>query len=164
VFANAGAHGYYRTAYPTELLKLMAPRVETDLTAPERLSLLDDQWALTRAGRHSVGDYLTLAAGHGREHNSGVLEEVGRRLGFVHDYLTTEATRPGLEAGSWPKAVLYGALLGALAYGTYDLTNLAVLKGFTVKVALVDMLWGVFVTAATSLAGYVGATLIDQFD
>jgi len=98
VFANAGAHGYYRTAYPSELLKVMAPRVETDLTAPERLSLLDDQWALTRAGRHSVGDYLTLAAGHGREHNSGVLEEVGRRLGFVHDYLTTAATRPGLEA------------------------------------------------------------------
>ncbi len=98
VFANAGAHGYYRTAYPSEMLKAMAPRVETDLTAPERLSLLDDEWALVRAGRHGVGDYLTLASGHGREHNSGVMGEVGRRLGFVHDYLTTDATRVPFEA------------------------------------------------------------------
>ncbi len=80
VFANAGAHGYYRTAYPPEMLRALAPRVETDLTAPERLSLLDDEWALVRAGRHTAGDYLTLAAGYGREHTSGVLEEVARRL------------------------------------------------------------------------------------
>jgi aminopeptidase N len=98
VFANAGAHGYYRTAYPSEMLKAMAPRVGTDLTAPERLSLLDDEWALVRAGKADVGDYLTLVSGHGREHNSGVLEEVGRRLGFLHNYLTTDAARPRLEA------------------------------------------------------------------
>ena len=97
VFANAGAHGYYRTAYPSEVLKAMAPRVETDLTAPERLSLLDDEWALVRAERHGVSDYLTLASGHAREHNSGVLEEVARRLGFVHDYLTSDATRTRFE-------------------------------------------------------------------
>ena len=98
VFANAGAHGYYRTAYSSDMLKEMAPRVETDLTAPERLSLLDDEWALVRAGRHSLGDYLTLASGHGREHNSGVMEEIGRRLGFVHNNLTTDATRMPFEA------------------------------------------------------------------
>lgn len=97
VFANAGARGYYRTAYSSDMLKAMAPRVETDLTAPERLSLLDDEWALVRAGRHSLGDYLTLVSGHGREHNSGVMEEIGRRLGFVHNYLTTDATRTPFE-------------------------------------------------------------------
>ena len=53
MFANAGAHGYYRTAYPPEMLRALAPHVETDLTAPERLSLLDDEWALVRAGRHT---------------------------------------------------------------------------------------------------------------
>ena len=98
VFANAGAHGYYRTAYSPDMLKAMAPRVETDLTAPERLSLLDDEWAMVRAGRHTIGDYLTLASGHGREHNSGVMGEVGRRLGYVHGYLTTDATRGPFEA------------------------------------------------------------------
>jgi aminopeptidase N len=97
VFANAGAHGYYRTAYPSDMLRAMAPRVETDLSAPERLVLLDDEWALVRAGRHSAGDYLTLAAGYGREHASGVLEEVAHRLGVIVEDLTTEATRPRLE-------------------------------------------------------------------
>ncbi len=50
-----------------EMLRALAPHVETDLTRPERLVLLDDEWALVRAGRHTAGDYLTLAAGYGRE-------------------------------------------------------------------------------------------------
>ena len=97
VFANAGAHGYYRTAYPPEMLRAIAPRVGTDLTAPERLVLLDDEWALVRAGRHTAGDYLTLAAGYGHERSSGVLEEVARRLGVIDEDLTTAATRPRFE-------------------------------------------------------------------
>jgi len=98
VFANAGAHGYYRTAYPPDMLRAIAPRVETDLTAPERLVLLDDEWALVRAGRHHAGDYLTLAAGYGRERSSGVLEEVARRFGAIDEDLTTDATRPRFAA------------------------------------------------------------------
>jgi aminopeptidase N len=98
VFANAGAHGYYRTAYPPEMLSALAPHVETGLTAPERLMLLDDEWALVRAGRHNAGDYLTLAAGYGREHTSGVMEEVTRRLAVIDDDLTTATTRPKFQA------------------------------------------------------------------
>ena len=104
VFANAGAHGYYRTAYPPDMLRAIAPRVGTELTAPERLVLLDDEWALVRANRHTAGDYLTLAAGYGREHKSGVLEEVTRRLAAIHEDLTTETTRPQLE--SFTRALL----------------------------------------------------------
>jgi len=98
VFANAGARGYYRTAYSSELLRALAPHVESDLTPPERLSLIDDEWALVRAGRHGVADYLTLASGYGREHTSGVLDAVVRGLGFVHDYLTGGETRTRFEA------------------------------------------------------------------
>ena len=98
VFANAGAHGYYRTAYPSDLVRAIAPRVETELTPAERLSLVDDEWALVRAGRHSVADYLTLAAGHGREHTSGVLDEIARALGFVREYLTAGAASGRFEA------------------------------------------------------------------
>jgi aminopeptidase N len=98
VFANAGAHGYYRTAYSSDMLRAIAPRVATDLSAPERLVLLDDEWALVRAGRHTAGDYLTLAAGYGHERTSGVLEEVARRLAAIDEDLTTEATRPQFEA------------------------------------------------------------------
>ena len=98
VFANAGADGYYRTAYPSDVLHAMAPRVGVDLTPAERLSLLDDEWAVMRTGRHPIGDYLTLAAALGREHTSGVLEEVANRLSFVRDYLTGGATRTRFEA------------------------------------------------------------------
>jgi aminopeptidase N len=97
VFVNAGAQGYYRTEYAPEVLRAMAPHVETDLTAAERLSLIGDEWALVRAGRHSVADYLTLASGFGREASGGVLGMVTGRLDFMHDYLTTEATRAKFE-------------------------------------------------------------------
>ena len=97
VFANAGAQGYYRTAYPPDMLRAMAPHLMTDLSAPERLSLVDDEWSLVRAGRHTVADYLTLASGFSGERTSGVLGIVSARLGFMRDYLTTAETRPKLE-------------------------------------------------------------------
>jgi aminopeptidase N len=98
VFANAGAQGYYRTAYTSDMLRAIAPRIATDLSAPERVSIIDDEWALVRAHRHTVADYLTLAAGFGREHTSGVLDEVTDRLAFIHEYLTTDATQPRFQA------------------------------------------------------------------
>jgi aminopeptidase N/puromycin-sensitive aminopeptidase len=98
VFANAGAQGYFRTAYPPEMLRVIATHVETRLSAPERLSLLGDEWALVRAGRHSAADYLTLVSGYGREPSGGVLSEIAERAGIIHDYLTTDVTRPGFEA------------------------------------------------------------------
>lgn len=41
-----------------------------------------------------------------------------------------------------------GALLGAMAYGAYDLTNHATLKGWPLTMTIVDMAWGAFVTGA----------------
>jgi puromycin-sensitive aminopeptidase len=97
VFANAGAQGYYRTAYPREMLRALAPSVLTALTAPERLSLIEDEWALVRAGRRGVADYLTIAAGFGREQASGVLTRVTSHFGFVHQYLTSDPARPKFQ-------------------------------------------------------------------
>jgi len=51
-----------------------------------------------------------------------------------------------------PKKVFFmGALLGALAYGTYDLTNLATLRNWPLNFALLDISWGTLVTAVTAL-------------
>ena len=97
IFANAGAEGYYRTAYAPEILRALAPHVEDALSAPERVTLIGDEWALVRANRHTAADYLTLAAGYGREPVSGVLADVTGRLAFIHEYLTTEATRERFE-------------------------------------------------------------------
>jgi uncharacterized membrane protein len=60
----------------------------------------------------------------------------------------------GLRGGSWVTAALYGALFGFLAYMTYDLTNLATIKAWTVPLALIDMGWGAVLTAAATSAGY----------
>lgn len=49
------------------------------------------------------------------------------------------------------KVFLMGALLGALAYGTYDLTNLATLRNWPLSFALVDITWGTVVTGLTAL-------------
>ena len=97
IFANAGAQGYYRTAYAPEILRALAPHVEDALSAPERVTLIGDEWALVRANRHTAADYLTLAAGYGREPVSGVLGDVTARLGFIHEYLTTDVTRGQFE-------------------------------------------------------------------
>ena len=57
---------------------------------------------------------------------------------------------PGLKAGSVVQAMLLGGALGLIAYGTYDLTNLSVLNGFSTRIALIDLAWGTFLSAATA--------------
>jgi uncharacterized membrane protein len=50
-------------------------------------------------------------------------------------------------------ALARGAFLGLLAYGTYDLTNLATLRAWTVSLAIIDMSWGTFLTAVAAVTG-----------
>ena len=69
-------------------------------------------------------------------------------------------TRPGLEAGSWTVALLNGALFGLIAYATYDLTNMATLKGFSWTVVAADLAWGTFITATIATAGYFAANAV----
>lgn len=64
------------------------------------------------------------------------------------------AVMPALEAADWQVASGYGALLGLVAYATYDLTNLATLKNWSQKVVVIDMIWGTFVTALSSTVAY----------
>ncbi len=54
----------------------------------------------------------------------------------------------------WFEAVCKGAVLGLAAYGAYNLTNLAVVKGWPVSLTAADWPWGAVVTAAAALAGY----------
>lgn len=65
------------------------------------------------------------------------------------------AVMPAIEAGSLMRALSTGALLGLLVYATYDLTNLATLKGWTLGVAALDAAWGAFITAASAAGGYL---------
>ena len=49
------------------------------------------------------------------------------------------------------------ALFGVVAYSTYDLTNLATLKGYSERLTVIDMAWGAVLTAASASAGYFAA-------
>ena len=61
------------------------------------------------------------------------------------------AVSPGLKSDSLRIALLNGALFGFFTYATYDFTNLATLKGYTMKVAIVDTIWGTFLVGLTSV-------------
>jgi uncharacterized membrane protein len=67
------------------------------------------------------------------------------------------AVRPGLAAGDWKTAALYGALFGFFTYATYDLTNMATMKVWTLRVTLLDIAWGTILTAVTASAGALAA-------
>lgn len=60
------------------------------------------------------------------------------------------AVSPGLKAGSVMHAMFLGAALGLVAYGTYDLTNLSVVEGFNLRIALIDLAWGTVLSAITA--------------
>ena len=64
------------------------------------------------------------------------------------------ATLPALEKHSLRQAIIMGALFGFFCYATYDLTNLATLKDWPVKVVVVDILWGMFLTASVAAASF----------
>jgi uncharacterized membrane protein len=61
----------------------------------------------------------------------------------------------GLRAGSWFTAFLYGTAFGLFAYATYDLTNLATIRVWTLPLAVMDTAWGAALTAIASVAGYL---------
>ena len=64
------------------------------------------------------------------------------------------AVAPGLQAGSFGKTLLLGALYGFITYATYDLTNLATLKDWPVFLTLVDILWGTVLAILVSSSSY----------
>ncbi|MFC1660692.1 DUF2177 family protein [Gemmatimonadota bacterium] len=61
---------------------------------------------------------------------------------------------PAIEQQSLVRALSLGALFGLVTYAAYDLTNLAVLEGFSLKIALVDLLWGTVLCAGVSAITY----------
>lgn len=56
---------------------------------------------------------------------------------------------PAVEKNSWTYALFVGMLFGFITYSTYDLTNLATLKDWPLKITIIDLIWG------SSLGGMV---------
>ena len=78
-------------------------------------------------------------------------------VGFYATYtlgIVIFAVSPALNAQNWQTALIYGALFGFFAYATYDLTNMATIQGWPMKMSMVDMVWGTFLTATSATMGY----------
>jgi uncharacterized membrane protein len=70
------------------------------------------------------------------------------------------AISPALEAGSFWKAVLYGALFGFFAYMTYELTNHAIIRDWPWQIVIIDIVWGTVLGGLVSGLGYYFTKLL----
>jgi len=62
---------------------------------------------------------------------------------------------PALDKKMWTQALLAGAFFGLVTYATYDLTNLATVKDWPLIITVVDLLWGITVSASVSIITYL---------
>jgi uncharacterized membrane protein len=75
-------------------------------------------------------------------------------------FLMIFAIMPALQKSSFNDAMLYGALYGFITYATYDLTNLATLKNWPIKVTIIDITWGTLLGFSVSTLTYLIGSLL----
>lgn len=63
---------------------------------------------------------------------------------------------PAVQAGHASENVFWpAALLGSMAYGTYEFTNWATLKDWNGRMVAVDLVWGTLLTGVSATLGVV---------
>ena len=70
------------------------------------------------------------------------------------------AVIPAVNESSALQAASFGALLGFVSYSTYDLSNLATIKKWPIRVVVADICWGTVLTAVISLVAYLIAQAV----
>src|ERR1700730_13390646 len=70
------------------------------------------------------------------------------------------AVLPGLRAQSAMLAATLALLFGALAYATYDLTNYATLRNWTLQITVVDIGYGALASSIAATAGYYAVRIL----
>jgi uncharacterized membrane protein len=73
------------------------------------------------------------------------------------------AVAPAFASGRWTSALVHGALFGFFAYATYDLTNMATLRNWTLQLTLADLIWGTVLTGVAASLGYVVSSGLLRF-
>ena len=129
-------------------------------------------WAYAGAGIiFLVADFIWIgwvARGFYREHLGELMLERPNMAPAIAFYalfiaaIVFFAIMPGMREESWKVALLNGALLGGIAYATYDLTNLATLKNWPAIVSMVDLTWGAVVTALAATVGFAVASYMQS--
>lgn len=94
VFTNANAVGYYRTQYDAADFQKLGASVLPQLGTAERMSFVNDEAALVRAGQESVARLLDLVAALNQDTERDVVNSYIRSLGAMDNYLVTPQDRP----------------------------------------------------------------------
>jgi aminopeptidase N len=108
VLTNAGATGYYRTAYEADAVRALASDAETRLSPAERIATENDIWASVRVGREPVGDYLAFAQGLQSDRNRAVIEDLLGGLSYIGQNLVSDGDRE--EYRAWLRQYLTPAM------------------------------------------------------
>ena len=108
-------------------------------------------------------DFLWLGIMNGRVYQPAINHLMGDSVNFVPALffyvfyvvgVLVLAVMPGLSEDDLTKTFVLSALLGFVAYGTYDFTNFATLKDWPLHIVFIDVAWGATVTSLTGLIGY----------
>jgi aminopeptidase N/puromycin-sensitive aminopeptidase len=83
LFANRDAKGYYRIAYAPDNMEKLAEVAEARLTVPERIALIEDAWAMSRAGRTPIAGFMDLVHSLKNEHDISVLDLLAEHLDYA---------------------------------------------------------------------------------
>lgn len=87
---NRGQSGLYRVAYPSDHYTFLAEKVTNDeLSAEDRMGVLDDAFELAKAGHISTVDALTLLAAFSDETVYPVWENITGELGHLRNSVLT---------------------------------------------------------------------------
>jgi len=62
---------------------------------------------------------------------------------------------PAIINDNWKYALFAGMLFGFISYATYDLTNLATLKDWPLKITIIDLIWGTSLGGLTSIISFL---------
>lgn len=100
-----------------------------------------------------------------RQHLGFIMSDKPNWLAAVIFYLIFIAgllffvINPALASNSWTYALFAGMFLGFLTYATYDLTNLATLKDWPLKITIIDLIWGTVLGGSVSIITFYMAKL-----
>jgi puromycin-sensitive aminopeptidase len=96
-YPNGDGAGFYRFALDDTAMARLIPVVQSALTAPERLALVGNQWALVKAGHVSVDQFFAMLAGFRTETDRAVLGALTERLYWLSTHVVEDAARPAFE-------------------------------------------------------------------
>jgi uncharacterized membrane protein len=127
----------------------MTPLVAAYLAAGLAFAVIDAVW-LTQVGPRLYRPALDAVLAD----RFSLTAAVAFYLVYIAGILALAVLPAAREGAGLSRAALNGAMLGFVAYATYDLTNQATLKVWSWKITLADIAWGTFLTACAAAAGY----------